>query len=245
MNFRRIVYFCRSNYRDMKSMVILTTGFLLISTLSVSGQNVTGRELKSANDTVSYCIGISIANSLQNMNIGSINPDFVAQALADMLVKKEPRFTNEAAERILNSYVMGIKMKEADDNLKLSVEWLTANSKKEGVVTLPSGLQYKVILAGTGEFPKETDKVTVNYRGSLIDGTQFDSSYDRGQPASFPLNKVIKGWTEGLQLMKPGGKFTFFIPPQLGYGENAPQGSKIKANSTLIFDVELISIDKQ
>jgi FKBP-type peptidyl-prolyl cis-trans isomerase len=132
----------------------------------------------------------------------------------------------------------------SDENLKIAVGWLTANSKKEGVITLPSGLQYKVITPGTGDSPTEKDKVTVHYRGTLIDGTQFDSSYDRGEPTSFPLNAVIKGWTEGLQLMKPGGKFTFYIPPQLAYGKNAPQGSNIKANSALIFEVELISIEK-
>jgi FKBP-type peptidyl-prolyl cis-trans isomerase FklB len=229
----------------MKSFVTLIIGILFSATFIVDAQNTAIKELKSTNDTISYCIGISIANSLQNMNIGTINPDLIAQALSDVFVKKDTRFTNETAEKILNNFVMGIKMREANENLKISVEWLTSNSKKEGVITLPSGLQYKVITSGTGDSPKETDKVTVHYRGTLIDGTQFDSSYDRGEPASFPLNKVIKGWTEGLQLMKPGGKFTFYIPPQLGYGENAPPGSKIKANSALIFDVELITIEKQ
>jgi FKBP-type peptidyl-prolyl cis-trans isomerase len=229
----------------MRSFVTLIIGILFSTSFLLNAQNTIVKELKSTNDTVSYCIGISIANSLQNMNIGAINPDLIAQALSDVLVGKNARFTNETAEKILNNFVMGIKTKEADENLRLSVEWLTTNSKKEGVITLPSGLQYKVITPGTGDSPKATDKVTVQYRGTLMDGTQFDSSYDRGQPASFPLNQVIKGWTEGLQLMKPGGKFTFYIPPQLGYGANAPQGSKIKANSALIFDVELISIDKQ
>jgi FKBP-type peptidyl-prolyl cis-trans isomerase len=229
----------------MKSILTLIIGILFIGSFMVNAQNAAIRELKTTGDTISYCIGISIANSLQKMNIGTINPDLISQALSDVIVRNNARFTNEAAEKILNNLVLGIKTKEANENLRLSVEWLTANSKKEGVITLPSGLQYKIITAGTGDFPKETDKVTVNYRGTLIDGTKFDSSYDRGEPASFPLNGVIKGWTEGLQLMKPGGKFIFYIPPQLGYGANAPQGSNIKPNSTLIFEVELISIDKQ
>jgi FKBP-type peptidyl-prolyl cis-trans isomerase len=244
MIFQRIVYFCRSNIKNMKSVVSVIIGILFLASGSVNAQKSKGKELKSINDTVSYCIGISIANSLKNMNIGPIDADLIAQALSDVLVKNEAKCSNETAEKILSSYMMGVKSKEANDNLKKSIDWLTENSKKEGVVTLPSGLQYKIISQGTGESPKETDTVTVNYKGMLIDGTQFDSSYDRGEPATFPLNRVIKGWTEGLQLMKSGGKFTFFIPPQLGYGENSPQGSPIKANSALIFDVELISVNK-
>jgi FKBP-type peptidyl-prolyl cis-trans isomerase len=228
----------------MKSFVSLIIGILFLSSISVNAQNTKIKALTCENDTISYCIGISIANSLKNMNIGPIDPELISQALSDVLIKKDAKFTNETAEKILNNFVMGIKSHEANDNLKKSVEWLTANAKKEGVIKLPSGLQYKIISQGTGASPKETDTVTVHYRGTLMDGTQFDSSYDRGEPAKFPLNRVIKGWTEGLQLMKVGGKFTFYIPPQLGYGENAPPGSPIKTNSALIFDVELLSVDK-
>jgi FKBP-type peptidyl-prolyl cis-trans isomerase len=210
----------------------------------VSAQKIVTKELKTTSDTLSYYLGVSIATSLQHMNIGQINLELISQALADVLIKKDCNVSNETAEKFLNNFVMNIRTKEADENLKIAVEWLTANSKKEGVITLPSGLQYKIITPGAGDSPAEKDKVTVHYRGTLIDGTQFDSSYDRGEPASFPLNAVIKGWTEGLQLMKPGGKFTFYIPPQLAYGKNAPQGSNIKANSALIFEVELISIEK-
>jgi FKBP-type peptidyl-prolyl cis-trans isomerase FklB len=244
MNFQRIVYFCPSNHKNMRSFTALIIGILFFASVSVDAQKGNAKPLKCESDTISYCIGISIANSLKNMNIGAIDPDFIAQALSDVLINKDAKFTNETAEKILNNFVMGIKGKEANENLKQSVEWLTANSKKEGVLTLPSGLQYKILNQGAGYFPKETDTVTVHYRGFLIDGTQFDSSYDRGEPAKFPLNRVIKGWTEGVQLMKVGSKFTFYIPPQLGYGENPPPGSPIKANSALVFDVELISINK-
>jgi FKBP-type peptidyl-prolyl cis-trans isomerase FklB len=228
----------------MKSLLSVIVGILFFASVSVNAQKGAAKQLTCESDTVSYCIGISIANSLKNMNIGQIDPDLIAQALSDVLIKKDAKFTSETAEKILNNFVMGIKSKEANENLKQSVEWLTANSKKEGVITLPSGLQYKIISQGTGDSPKETDTVTVHYRGFLVDGTQFDSSYDRGEPAKFPLNRVIKGWTEGVQLMKTGAKFTFYIPPQLGYGENAPPGSPIKINSALIFDVELLSINK-
>jgi FKBP-type peptidyl-prolyl cis-trans isomerase FklB len=130
---------------------------------------------------------------------------------------------------------------EAAKNEKLSQEFLTANGKKDGVVTLPSGLQYKIIKAGTGAKPAAASKVQVHYRGSLIDGTEFDSSYKRGEPASFPVNGVISGWTEALQLMKEGAKWQLVIPSDLAYGENgAPP--MIPPNATLVFDVELLKI---
>jgi FKBP-type peptidyl-prolyl cis-trans isomerase FklB len=130
--------------------------------------------------------------------------------------------------------------KAAEKNKKDGAAFLAENKKKEGVVTLPSGLQYKIITQGTGNTPKATDTVTVNYRGSLVDGTEFDSSYKRGQPATFPVNGVIKGWTEALQLMKEGAKWQLFIPSDLAYGEKGA-GNVIGPNATLIFDVELIS----
>lgn len=133
------------------------------------------------------------------------------------------------------------KNKVADDNLAQGKQFLEENGKKPGVVVLASGLQYEIITEGTGPKPKATDKVTCHYHGTLIDGTIFDSSVQRGQPATFPLNMVIKGWTEGLQLMSQGSKWRFFIPPQLGYGDRQVS-AKIGPNSTLIFDVELLGI---
>lgn len=129
----------------------------------------------------------------------------------------------------------------AEENLKLAEAFLAENATKEGVVTLDSGMQYKVLVAADGAKPLATDRVTVNYEGRLTDGTVFDSSYERNQPATFPLNGVISGWTEALQLMSPGAKWQLYIPPQLAYGERAV-GDKIEPNSTLIFDVELLSI---
>ena len=134
-----------------------------------------------------------------------------------------------------------MKNEKATANLKAGETFLQDNSKNEGIVSLPSGLQYEVLTQGTGKKPGATDKVTCHYHGTLIDGTVFDSSVNRGQPATFPLNMVIKGWTEGLQLMNEGSKWRFFIPPHLGYGDRQVS-AQIGPNSTLIFDVELISV---
>ena len=128
----------------------------------------------------------------------------------------------------------------AAKNLEDSKKFLAENQKKEGIKTLPSGLQYKVIAEGSGKMPKPTDDVTLHYRGTLIDGTEFDSSYQRGEPATFKVDGIIKGWTEALQLMKEGSKWQLFIPPELGYGNRSM--SRIPPNSTLIFEVELISV---
>ncbi|MDX1815211.1 MAG: FKBP-type peptidyl-prolyl cis-trans isomerase, partial [Thermodesulfobacteriota bacterium] len=133
------------------------------------------------------------------------------------------------------------RKKAAEKNLAEGKSFLEKNAKKEGVKTLPSGLQYKVLKKGSGISPKKTDTVTVNYKGTLIDGTEFDSSYKRGKPATFRVGGVIAGWTEGLQLMKPGAKWQLFIPPNLAYGERGA-GARIAPNSTLIFEVELVSV---
>jgi FKBP-type peptidyl-prolyl cis-trans isomerase FklB len=140
------------------------------------------------------------------------------------------------ADRLFN-----LKNEKAEANLKAGQEFLDANKQKPGVVALPSGLQYEVITEGTGPKPNASDKVTCHYHGTLIDGTVFDSSVKRGQPASFPLNMVIKGWTEGVPLMNVGSKYRFFIPPQLGYGDRQV-GAQIGPNSTLVFEVELLGI---
>ena len=142
----------------------------------------------------------------------------------------------DIADKLFN-----MKNEKAAANLKAGEEFLAANKNKPGVVALPSGLQYEVITEGTGGKPLATNKVTCHYHGMLIDGTVFDSSVKRGQPATFPLNAVIKGWTEGLQLMPTGSKWRFFIPPHLGYGERGA-GSQIGPNSTLIFEVELLDV---
>ena len=229
----------------MKKIVISAAVLFLACQATITAQNASAHDLHSAIDTISYCIGVSVGNSLGSLPVKDVRADLVCQGMMDLVEKKTAFFTNAEAEALLREYMLALREKESKDNLQAANDFLAANGKNEGVVSLPSGLQYKVITPGAGESPIATDNVTVNYKGTLIDGTVFDSSYDRNEPATFPLNKVIKGWTEGVQLMKPGAKYQFFIPPQLGYGENPPQGSPIKVNDVLIFEVELLSVQKQ
>ena len=192
-------------------------------------------------DKVSYALGLGIARQLAGMGASEVNVDDFAQALKDIFAGKEPQVTDQEGQQLVNDFFqnkqaeMAAKAKEAGEN------FLEENGKKEGVVTLPSGLQYQVLREGNGKKPKATDKVECHYEGTLIDGTKFDSSYDRGQTATFGLNQVIAGWTEGLQLMQEGAKYRFFIPYTLGYGENGA-GQSIPPYAALIFDVELVAV---
>ena len=192
-------------------------------------------------DKVSYALGLGIARQLAGMGASEVNVADFAQALKDIFAGKEPQVTDQEGQQLVNEFFqnkqaeMAAKAKEAGEN------FLEENGKKEGVVTLPSGLQYQVLREGNGKKPKATDKVECHYEGTLIDGTKFDSSYDRGQTATFGLNQVIAGWTEGLQLMQEGAKYRFFIPYTLGYGENGA-GQSIPPYAALIFDVELVAV---
>ena len=196
-------------------------------------------QLKDQKDKVSYSIGMQIGFNLGRQKV-DVNPDILAAGIKDAISGK-PLLTTEQVKDIMSQFEkdMEQKQKQAGEKNKTDGEkFLEDNKKKAGVKTTASGLQYKVEKEGTGPQPKPTDMVTVNYRGTLIDGTEFDSSYKRNQPATFPVNGVIKGWTEALQLMKKGAKYQLFIPASLAYGERA-MGPDIGANSTLIFDVEL------
>jgi FKBP-type peptidyl-prolyl cis-trans isomerase FklB len=203
--------------------------------------------LKDKKEKVSYSIGVDIGNTMKKQSI-DIDPDVLAKGLKDAFSGGKTLMTEQEVTETLNGLRTEMmakqqeRMKEAGEkNKKEGEAFLAENKKKEGVVTLPSGLQYKVITEGTGKMPKLTDTVTVNYKGTLIDGTEFDSSYKRGQPATFPVNGVIPGWTEALQLMKEGSKWQVFIPSNLAYGERGA-GNQITPNAVLIFDVELISV---
>jgi FKBP-type peptidyl-prolyl cis-trans isomerase FklB len=205
--------------------------------------------LKTEKDKISYAIGMDIGKNLKRQPI-ELNPEAISQGVWDALTEGKTLMTEQeyidtmTAFRNEMAQKQAEQMKEAGEkNKKEGKEFLSENKKKEGIVTTESGLQYKVITKGTGESPKATDTVTVNYKGTLINGKEFDSSYRRGQPASFPVNGVIKGWTEALQLMKVGAKWQLFIPSELAYGERGA-GRDIGPNSTLIFDVELLSIKK-
>jgi FKBP-type peptidyl-prolyl cis-trans isomerase FklB len=205
-------------------------------------------ELKNQRDKVSYGIGMDIGNGLKSQSI-DIDPDILARGLKDVLTGGKLLMTEEEFRETMTSFRNEMVAKQmarakelSEKNKKEGEEFLTENKTKEGVVTLPSGLQYKIIKDGDGEKPKATDMVTVNYRGTLIDGTEFDSSTRHGQAATFKVDGVIPGWTEALQLMKTGSKWQIFIPSNLAYGERGAGRGEIGPNATLIFEVELLSI---
>ena len=193
----------------------------------------------SEKNAASYSLGVSMGDQLRSNGItpDAVNSQRLAQGVHDALSGKVKM--SEADQKNIQTLVRNAQQGAADANHRAAEKFLAENGKKPGVVTTASGLEYQVLAPGSGESPKATDEVTVNYRGTLLDGTEFDSSYKRGQPASFVLGRVIPGWTEGLQLMKPGAKYQLFVPPQLAYDMHARPG--IPPGSLLIFEVELLS----
>jgi FKBP-type peptidyl-prolyl cis-trans isomerase FklB len=203
--------------------------------------------LKTQKDKVSYAIGMNIGQSMKKDSL-DIDPAIVERGLKDALAGAKPLMTDEEAKTVMTEFRSEMMKKQqaeaqhaGDANKQAGQQFLAANKTKEGVVTLPSGLQYKILKEGTGPKPTATDTVVCNYRGTLIDGTEFDSSYKGGEPASFGVGQVIKGWTEALQIMPVGAKWQLFIPSELAYGERSP-GAGIGPNSTLIFELDLLSI---
>ena len=199
-------------------------------------------------DKVSYALGLGIGRQLSQMGAGELNIDDFAQAIKDVIAGEKLKVSDSEAQTIVQDFFKKQEEKQraaAAEAGKAAREagekYLAENAKKEGVVTLPSGLQYKVLTEGNGKKPKATDKVKCHYEGMLIDGTLFDSSIQRGEPATFPLNGVIAGWTEGLQLMAEGSKYRLFIPYNLGYGERGA-GASIPPYAALVFDVELLEV---
>jgi FKBP-type peptidyl-prolyl cis-trans isomerase FklB len=203
--------------------------------------------LKNEKEKVSYIIGVNIGRNLKAQSV-EVDPDLVSKGMKDVASGGKLLMTDDEMKGTMEAFQKEM-MKKHNEELKKVGEknkvegeaFLAANKKKPGVVTLPSGLQYKVITEGKGKSPKATDIVTVNYKGTLLDGTEFDSSYKRGEPATFPVNGVIPGWTEALQLMKEGSKWELFIPSNLAYGERGA-GKAIGPNATLVFEVELLSV---
>ena len=199
-------------------------------------------------DKVSYALGLGIGRQLSQMGAEGLNIDDFALAIKDVLNGKEPQIGDAEAQKMVQEFFENQEKKQRaaaaekyKDNKEKGEAWLKENAKKEGVTVLPSGLQYQVIKEGYGRKPQATNSVKCHYEGMLTDGTLFDSSLQRGEPATFPLNGVIAGWTEGLQLMKEGAKYRFFIPYHLAYGEHGA-GQQIPPFSALVFDVELIEV---
>ena len=231
----------------MKYPALIAT--LAISLVLLSCQSQHKVELKTMQDSISYGIGMDIAKNLKGQMI-EVNPDVIAQALKDMNADGKPMLTDAQAQSVMMEFQNDMmakhsaKMKEsAEKNIKDGQAFLAENKKKDGVITLPSGLQYKVLTAGSGKRPTAKDNVSVNYRGSLIDGTEFDGSEKHGGPAVFPVAGVIKGLSEALQLMQVGSKWQIVIPSEIGYGAQSV-GTQITPNSVLVFEIELLAIQK-
>jgi FKBP-type peptidyl-prolyl cis-trans isomerase FklB len=204
-------------------------------------------ELKTDKEKISYSIGMDIGGNLRRGSV-EVDPDLLAKGLKDSYGGGKTILTEDQARQAIADFQKALMAKQAEarkilgeKNKAEGEKFLAENAKKEGVKTLPSGLQYKEITPGTGKSPKTADTVTTHYKGTLIDGTEFDSSYKRGEPVSFPVSGVIAGWTEALQLMKEGAKWQLFVPSNLAYGERGA-GREIGPNATLIFEVELISV---
>jgi len=197
--------------------------------------------MSSKNDA-SYGVGMSIAQSLENQNLEDINLDEFVKGISDIFNKAELRFSPEEANMKIQSYLNEVNESKFAQFKTAGAEFLAENANKDGITTLDSGLQYEIVEAGSGDKPSAESQVTVHYHGTLTDGTVFDSSIERGTPATFGVNQVIKGWTEALQLMPAGSKWRLYIPENLAYGANPHPGGPIKPYMALIFDVELISI---
>ena len=229
----------------MKLILMGAISMALASGISLAGDKV---EPKTESDKISYSVGYRLGGDFKRQQV-DIKSDMLLQGIEDAASGGEALMTDEEMRTVMMNLANRVKAEQMEkmkqqgaENVKAGEAFLAENSGKEGVTTLPSGLQYKVITAGEGKSPQKSDKVTVNYRGSLIDGTEFDSSYSRNKPATFGVGQVIPGWTEALQLMKEGDKWEIVIPSKLGYGERGA-GAKIPPNSTLVFEVELISVN--
>lgn len=194
-------------------------------------------------EKLSYALGMVIGHNLKGMGVKELSAESFAAAVADVLASRPTHIDDAKAQELVGAFLQRQQQEAGKAVREEGEQYLAENARKEGVTVLPSGLQYSVIKEGTGAKPKATDRVKCHYEGTLTDGTVFDSSYRRGEPAVFPLNGVIAGWTEGVQLMQEGAKYRFFIPYQLAYGERGA-GQSIPPYAALVFDVELLEIVK-
>jgi FKBP-type peptidyl-prolyl cis-trans isomerase len=227
----------------MKRFFILAA-FVAISTYSsAQTKPATAPLLKTQLDSASYAFGASIANDLKNRGVSNLNYTLVSKAMSDVFSGGNVIFSPEKCQEVIYGLLNLLEKKKFEGAIAEANKFLSDNKLKPGITTLPSGLQFEVLTPGTGAKPVATDEVSVNYRGTLTNGFEFDSSYTRGEPTSFVLNQVIPGWTEGLQQMPVGSKYRFFIPYSLAYGERGA-GKDIPPYSTLIFEVELVKIGK-
>lgn len=234
--------------RNYLNVSLIAIFLYLISTGCAKKDSKTSITLKTKLDTISYLIGSNIGTNFKQNGI-EVNNEILLKGIEEGVKGDKPFLSEEVIKKVMMSFQkemtakQEVKMKEETDKVKKEGEsFLMENKKKEGIITLPSGLQYKVVKMGKGPKPKETDVVKCNYEGTLINGKVFDSSYQKNQPATFPLNQVIKGWTEGLQLMPVGSEYMLYLPSELAYGDRSQ--NSIPGGSTLIFKIELLSIEK-
>lgn len=229
----------------MRIIQIIGTVLIAAVLMSCGGESakkaVKNVELNDEIDSVSYSIGLSIAESLKKDNMDNINPEAFIKAFFDMKEGNEYKIDQQKAKGIIQTYHQKKRNEQLSENMDRSKKYLEENKEKEGFKVAESGLQYKIVEKGDGESPEEGDRVKVHYEGTLTDGEIFDSSYERDEPAEFQVDRVIPGWTEALKKMKVGGKWEIVIPPELGYGERGA-GQAIGPNEALIFEVELLDV---
>jgi FKBP-type peptidyl-prolyl cis-trans isomerase len=223
----------------MKTRILFTIFFATAFVFASCGQNKVSTDLRTENDTISYAIGITFGSSLQASGLETINPQAIAMAIQDIWDGEPTVMTPDEASMRLNDYFARLQF---GDNLEEGENFLRENLRRDDVTETASGIQYEVMEMGDGPRPSPSDEVVVHYRGTLIDGTEFDSSYDRGEPAQFRLDRVIPGWTEALQLMPVGSKWKIYIPHNLAYGASPRPGGIIEPYMTLVFEVELLDI---
>lgn len=237
----------------LQRTMLFMTATAMVSALgcnSNSGPSTGSAAMETKVDSVSYSLGYQNAMILKQNNMQDLNLELLYAGMKEGLQDSaDPAVPERQMRTIIQSYqmekrqqAMQQQQEEGKANNRKGQEFLAENASKEGVMETESGLQYKVLTEGDGPSPTSTDSVVVHYSGTLLDGTQFDSSYERGEPAEFRLSGVIEGWTEGLQLMNQGGKYQFWIPSELAYGNNPPPGSPIKPGQTLVFEVELLEV---
>lgn len=221
--------------------IVLCAAVIGLSFASCSSCNAKLSKKSSPIDSVSYAFGVNMGESFKRSKLTNLNIKLISAAIEDVM-KEKPGMTYEESMAVIQNFFMKKQQEMVSKNKEAGAKFLKENAKKAGVITTPSGLQYKIEKEGTGISPEGEDEVKVHYKGTTIDGTVFDSSYDRNEPATFKLNQVIRGWSEGLSKLKEGSKATLYIPAELAYGENG--AGQIEPNSTLIFQVELLSVTK-
>ena len=223
--------------KNLLSILVISA----LSFVSCNGQKNPDIKLTNRIDPVSYAIGMSIGGDLNKSSLEDVNLDVMMKAMKAGMHKDSLLFTPQQAGSVIQSYMMEARKKKGDEALAKEKKWMEENGKKPGVITLPDGLQYTIMKEGTGPKPTLSDTVVVHYHGTFINGEIFDSSVNRGEPATFTLTRVIQAWTEALQMMPVGSKWKLYVPSPLAYGEQG-YGGKIEPNTTLIFEVELLAI---